>query len=45
MKVVLDDISRGILESTNLNYVVKLPEMSDKQYDKLKHIMEHDGGY
>lgn len=45
MIISLDKSSINIIDRANLNYIVKLPEMSDKQYDKIKYIMEYAGGH
>ena len=45
MKILLDRESNGIINRANFNYIVRFPEMSDKQYDKIKYIMEYAGGH
>ena len=45
MNIKVDSVSHRILGNADFSYIVRLPEMSDAQYDKIKYIMEYAGGH
>lgn len=45
MNIKIDEGSRRILGNISIETIVRLPKMTDTQYDKIKYIMEYAGGH